>query len=95
MTTPKRRGTGERQQVRQEISELVHQVNAQGIVTNANMYVHAADQQSPRRALHLGAQRVVTFLPRGFLFRPVTERMRRCRDRREVVTSCDVDDAAS
>jgi len=56
--------------VRQEVAELVHQVDAQLVVLDAHVYVHAADQQPAGGALHLRRQRVVTFPVGGFLVQP-------------------------
>ena len=62
--------------MRQEVGQLVHQVDAQGIVADADVHMHTANQQAPGRALHFGGERVVTFFPRVFLLGPATERMR-------------------
>ncbi len=89
---PERRRAGQGEQVRQEIRHLVHQVDAQFVVVDADMNVHAADEQSSRRRLHFDSQGVVTVFLRLLLFRPATERVRRRGDRRHSVTCGYVDD---
>ena len=45
-----RRGGREHQQVRQEIARLVHEVDAQLVVLDADVHVHAADDEAPADA---------------------------------------------
>jgi hypothetical protein len=75
-TLPKGRGTGECQQVRQEVAHLVHQVDAQRIVIDADVHVHAADEQAPGSTLHFGRERIVAVFAGVFLLGPATERVR-------------------
>ncbi len=92
---PERRGTGQGQQVRQEVRHLVHQVDAQFVVVDADVDVHAADEQAPRCSLHLDGQCVVAVLLRLLLFGPAAERVRRGGDRRHAVVRSHVDDDAA
>ena len=50
LAAPERRGGAERQQVRQEIGDLAHEIDAQLRVLDADMDMHAADHEPPRRA---------------------------------------------
>ncbi len=50
---PERRGGRQCQQMRQEIRGLVHQVDAQLVIGNADMDVHAADREPPSDALQI------------------------------------------
>ena len=45
-----RRGGREHQQVRQEVARLVHEVDAQLVVLDADVHVHAADDEPPADA---------------------------------------------
>ncbi len=81
-----------RQQVRQEIRELVHQVDTQLVVFDPDVDMHAADQQTPGRRLHLGRQRVVALSFGMFLVQPACVRMGRSRHRREPVAARDFHD---
>src|SRR3546814_20912520 len=47
LALPERRGSGERQQMRQEVADLIHQVHAQFVVAEAYMDVPAADDTPP------------------------------------------------
>jgi hypothetical protein len=71
--------------VRQEIRELAHQVDARLLVLDADVHVHAADQQPPRRRLQLAAEAVVALLVGMALVQPARERMRGRGDRRTAV----------
>src|SRR5690606_24469955 len=88
---PERRRARQREEVRQEIAELVHEIDAQLLVADTDVNVHAADDQSSRRRLHFGTQQVVTLLLGLLLLRPVAERVRGGGDRRQAVTRRDVD----
>ncbi len=46
----KGRGRRQHQEVRQEIAGLVHEVDAQFVVLDPDMHVHAADHHAPRHA---------------------------------------------
>ena len=72
---PEWRRAGQGQQVWQEVGHLVHEVDAQFVVIDADVNVHAADQQAPGRGLHFDGQGVIPVLLRLFLFRPPTERV--------------------
>ena len=71
--------------MRKEVAELVHQVDAQFIVVDADMHVHAADQKTSGRCLHFGVQRSVPGPFRMLLLFPVGERVRGCRNGRKSV----------
>ena len=66
---PERRTARQREQVRQEIRELVHQVDAQLVVVDADVHVQAADHHAARDALHFLEQRDVALLVRALLLR--------------------------
>ncbi len=53
---PKRRASGERQQRRQVIARLVHQINAQLRVFHPDVYVRAEDQQLLCQHAHIFRQ---------------------------------------
>ena len=81
--------------MRQEIRHLVHQVDAQFVIIDADVDVHAADQQSSRRGLHLDGKGPVPVFFRLLLFGPAAEGVRGCRNRRHAVIGGDVDDDAA
>ena len=72
--------------MRQEIRDLIHQVNSQLVVANTNMHMHAANNESPRGALHFVGQVKIAFLLSVFLLGPLGKRMGRCGDRCKTVT---------
>ena len=92
---PKWRRTGQRKKVRQEIRHLVHQVDTQLVVFDADMHVHTANQEPPGGALHLNRQLVIALLARVFLVLPVAERVRRRCDRFQAVPVRDFLDVAT
>ena len=57
----------------QEIVDLIEQVDAQLLVLDADMDVHARDQEPPRHALHVAREDVVAFLVGVRLLRPARE----------------------
>ena len=67
---PKRRASGKRQHVRQEVSRGVHQMYLSLAVVNANVNVHAEYQQRLRQHLHLVNQRLVMLVRRDLLVLP-------------------------
>ena len=62
--------------MRQKVGHLIHQIDTQLIVVNADVHMHATDDQPPRRTLHLMCERFVAILVRVFLFCPARERVR-------------------
>ena len=76
---PERRAGREREHVRQEISRGIHQVDLRLAVLDADVDVHAEDQQRLGEHLHFVDQRVVVFVRRDLLIFPARERMRRGR----------------
>ena len=92
---PEWRRATQGQQVRQEVIELVHQVDAQLIIRNPDVDVHAADQQAPGRSLHIVLQDIVAFLRRRQLLMPAAERMGGSGDGGETVAVGNLDDRAS
>src|SRR3546814_19477971 len=48
LAAPEWRGGREREEVRQEVGDLLHEVHAQLVVVEADVHVHAADAQAPR-----------------------------------------------
>src|SRR5215472_4777678 len=92
---PERRGGRHRQQVRQEIGGLVQQIDAQLIVEDADMHMHAADRKAPPDTLQISLEGSVSYAL-GSLLRLVTgERMRTGGDRRHVVTARHASDRAA
>ena len=75
--------------MRQEVRELVHQVDAQLVVVDADVDMQTADHHAPCGALHLLEERDVAFLVRALLAGGEREGMRRCGDGREAeATGC-------
>ena len=72
--------------------ELLHQVDAQLVVLQADVHVHAADDHAARGRLHLAGQRDVAVLVGVLLLDGARERMGRCGDGRDAVLAPDVDD---
>src|SRR5215472_6169471 len=76
LALPERRGGRHCQQVRQEIGGLVQQIDAQLIVEDADMHMHAADRKAPPDTLQISLEGPVSSAL-GSLLRLVTgERMR-------------------
>ena len=82
---PERRRGAERQQVRQEIGQLVEELDPELLVLDADMDMHAADQHPLGDNLHRSGDLVVAFLVGMRLVGPFGEGMGRGRQRREVV----------
>ena len=78
--------------MRQEITHLVHQVDTQCVVIDADVHMHATDDETPRGGLHLHRQLFVAIFFRVLLLDPAAERMRRRRYRRKTMTVRDFDD---
>ena len=78
----KRRGAAERQHMRQEVRDLVHQADAQIVIVDTDVNMHPADQHASDRLAQIAAQRVVAALARMRLVAPLAERMGRGGDRR-------------
>ena len=85
VAAPEGRGGRQRQQVRQEIGQLVEQVEAERLVLDADMDVHAADQEPPGHHLEVAGERVVALLVGVALQAPLGEGVGRGGDRREAV----------
>jgi hypothetical protein len=68
---PVGRGPAQRQQVRQEIGGLVHQVDPGVVVLDPDMHVHPGNQQPPRHPGEVVLQHVVAFLVGMVLGLPV------------------------
>ena len=64
LTLPERRRAGQRQQVRQEIGCLVHQVDPELVVLDPGVHVHAADDQARGQRLHVPGQPQIAALSR-------------------------------
>ena len=71
MAFPEWRGGRERQEMRHEIADLAHQVDAQVAVLNAGMDVHAADRHPPGQASVLRAEDAVAVHVHRLLLAPV------------------------
>ena len=59
----------------QEIGQLVQQLDAQIVIVNPDMDMHAAGQKPARHNLHVLGQGVITILVGMFLALPQRERM--------------------
>ena len=64
LALPERRGGRQHQQVRQEIARLVHEVDAQLVVVDADVHVHAADGKPPADPGKVARERLVAGLLR-------------------------------
>ena len=71
--------------MRQEIGKLVGDVDAQVVVAQADMDMHAADQQPPHHPAEIALQRIVAVLVGMMLILPVGEGMGRHGKRRQPV----------
>ncbi len=80
LTFPERRRAGQRQQVRQEIGRLVHQVDPELLVLDPGVHVHAADDQARRQRLHVPGEPQIALLLDLLLGAPVGERVGRGGD---------------
>ena len=69
----------------QEIGDLIDQVDAQLVVVDADVHVHAADQKPPRHRLHVARQDMVALLVGVLLLRPRRKGMSGGGDRGEPV----------
>ena len=77
---PEGRGGREREQVRQEISGLAEEIDAELVVVDADMDVHAADDEAPHHLLQILSKDVVALFVGVLLARPLGERMGRGGD---------------
>ena len=77
---PERRGRAQRQQVGQEIRRLVHQVDAQILILDARMDVHAADHHAPGEGLVLVGEDAVALEVDRRLLGPARPRVGGGRD---------------
>ena len=68
--------------MRQEVGRLVHQVDAQLVVLDPGVDVHAADHHALRQRLHVAAEDDVALLVDPALVAPVGERVGRGGDHR-------------
>ena len=80
---PERRARRQRQQVRQEVAHLVHQVDHHRPIRHADVHVQAEDQERPRQLLQFLDDVVVADAGRDDLVFPARERMRAGRGHRE------------
>ena len=71
--------------MRQEIAGLVHQVDAQLVVLDADVHVHAADDEAPADAGQVLGDRLVAVALGRLLRAPARERVGRGGDRRQPV----------
>ena len=68
--------------MRKEVGRLVHQVDAQLLVLDADVEVHAADHQALGERRHVAREQVVALLVDAALDAPVGERVGRGGDQR-------------
>src|SRR5512144_1505114 len=81
--------------MRQEVARLVHQVDAQLVVVDADVHMHTADQQTTGDTLHVASEYVVTLLVGVLLVRPFREGMRRGGHWRQSVATGDLRDGSA
>ena len=94
-TLPERRGGRQCQQVRQEIGGLVQEIDAQLIIGDADMHMHAADRKAPTDTLQISLEGAVSYALGSLLRLVAGERMRPGSDRRHVVTARHAGDRAA
>ena len=82
---PEGRGSGEREQVRQEVGRLVHQVDPGLVVGDADMDMHAADQHPVAHIGEIAAELVVARAVAAGLGGPRGGRVAGGGDRRQAV----------
>src|SRR5690606_23567567 len=63
--------------MREEVAHLVHEVDAQLVILDRHVHVHAADDQAAADALHFLGEVLISLLFRRRLVEVVSERMRR------------------
>ena len=81
--------------MRQHVADLADEIVAHLVVVEADVHVHAADQQAPPDFLHLGGQAVVAFLAGALNFQRLGERVGGGGDDLEAVLAHHVRDAAA
>ena len=69
---------GNRQQMRQEITHTVHQINRRLLVRHGHVHVHAEDQQRPRQLSHFFDDVFVALPRRNDLIDPARKWVRPC-----------------
>ena len=79
----------------QEVRDLVEEIDAKIVFFDADMDVHAADEQSLRDDLHVLLQDAVPQLVGGLLLTPLGKGMRGSGDRRQTVAASDLRDGAA
>ena len=77
---PERRRGAQGEQVWQEIRDLVEGVDSDIVVLDADMHVHAANQQPIRDELHILLQHVIALFVRALLVSPACKGMGGCGD---------------
>ena len=78
---PKGRRSAQGEEVRQEVDDLVQDVDAQVVLFDSDMHVHAADQQALRYDLQFFLKNPVAQLVGWLLLAPPSERVGRGGDR--------------
>src|SRR5581483_2693522 len=71
-----RRGGGEHQQVRQEIARLVHEIDSELVVLDADVHVHAADDEAAAHSGEVAGDGLIAVALGGLLRAPAREGMR-------------------
>ena len=71
--------------MRQEVAHLIHQIDAQVVVLDPDMYMHATDQQPPGHGLQIAGQGLIAVLVDKLLLLPSREGMGRGGDGRQAV----------
>ena len=81
--------------MRQEVAHLVHEVDPQLLVLDADMDMHAADEQTVGHGLHVVGEPLIALLVHIVLLPPIAEGVRRCCDRSEAVIAARPGDTAA
>ena len=95
LALPERRRRGQHQEMGQEVADLVHQIDAEIRVLDADMDMHGADQQPPHRHADILLELLVALPLRGLLGLPGGKGMGRGGDHLGAMGTGDLADAAA
>src|SRR5581483_7114822 len=92
---PEGRRGRERKQMRQKVSRLTEKIDPEIVVLDADMNVHAANDESPPDLLEVAGDHVLAFLVGVLLARPCGEGVGRCGEGSEAELAGDAADRAA
>src|SRR5947208_2582000 len=95
MAHPKWRRSRKCQNVRQEISRRVHDVDLPLAIRDTHVHVHAENQERPRDGLQFLHEQLITVIIEYLLVLPARNRMRRSRHDLQPVLLCQSGDDAA